>query len=180
MPNAKVLENKQEIVRTLVEKLKNSAAGVLVDYKGIDVADDTKLRADMRKAGVEYIVVKNTLLRFAANEIGFTEWDGLLHGTTALATSADDAVAPAKIIMGYSKKLGEVFNIKGGFVDGKIASPDEIKALAELPSKEQLQAQVASVIAAPLYGFVNVMNAHLTGLLYAMGAHIEKLEKESA
>ncbi|MDL2289056.1 50S ribosomal protein L10 [Oscillospiraceae bacterium OttesenSCG-928-F05] len=176
MPNAKVLESKKELVGALVEKLKSSAAGVLVDYKGINVENDTKLRSDMRKAGVEYLVVKNTLLRFAANEVGFTEWDGLLHGTTAIAFSTDDAIAPAKIVMQYSRKLGETFNVKGGFVDGKVASVEEVTALADLPSKDELRAKVVGGLNAPIYGLAMVLGANLRGLAVALNGVREKKE----
>ena len=99
MPNAKVLEEKKALVASLVEKIKNSPAGVLVDYKGITVEDDTKLRRELRAAGVEYAVVKNTMLRFAAKELGFDAFEAHLNGTTALAISTtDDVVAPAKIL----------------------------------------------------------------------------------
>ena len=105
MPNAKVLEEKKALVASLVEKIKNSPAGVLVDYKGINVEDDTKLRRELREAGVEYAVVKNTMLRFAAKELGFDAFEEHLNGTTALAISTtDDVVAPAKILNEYAKK----------------------------------------------------------------------------
>lgn len=90
MPSEKILQQKQEAVAALTEKLKNAAAGVLVDYKGINVADDTKLRKELREAGVEYAVVKNTLLRFAAKEVGYDALDSVLEGTTALALSDGD------------------------------------------------------------------------------------------
>ena len=94
MPNAKVLSEKQAIVAALAEQMKNASAGVFVDYKGITVEADTKLRADMRANNVEYAVVKNTLTRFAAKEVGFDELDPILNGTTALAISAEDPIAP--------------------------------------------------------------------------------------
>ena len=108
MPNAKILEEKKALVASLVEKIKNSPAGVLVDYKGINVEDDTKLRKQLREAGVEYAVIKNTLIRFAAKELGFDELDACLHGTTALAISTtDDVVAPAKILADFAKTSKE-------------------------------------------------------------------------
>ena len=112
MPNAKILEEKKALVASLVEKIKNSPAGVLVDYKGINVEDDTKLRKQLREAGVEYAVIKNTLIRFAAKELGFDELDACLHGTTALAISTtDDVVAPAKILADFAK-THENFTLK--------------------------------------------------------------------
>ena len=104
MPNAKVLAQKQAMVSELADKMRNASAGVFVDYKGITVEADTKLRAELRKAGVEYSVVKNTLTRFAANEVGFTELDPILNGTTALALGMDDPIAPAKLIVDFAKK----------------------------------------------------------------------------
>ena len=103
MPSNKVLEEKKALVASLVEKIKNSPSGVLVDYKGISVADDTKLRHDLREAGVEYMVVKNTMLRFAAEELGFTALNDLLNGTTALAIAGEDVVAPARILNDYAR-----------------------------------------------------------------------------
>ena len=137
MPNAKVLEEKKAVVASLVEKIKNSPAGVLVDYKGINVEDDTKLRKQLREAGVEYAVIKNTLIRFAAKELGF-DWDETLHGTTALAISTtDDVVAPAKILADFAK-THENFNLKAGYLEGKVIGEDEVKKLAAMPSKEVL------------------------------------------
>ena len=98
MPNAKVLEQKKAQVASLVEKIKNSPAGVVVDYKGINVADDTALRKELRENGVEYAVVKNTMLKFAAQEVGFDGMIEHLNGTTAIAIASEDVVAPAKIL----------------------------------------------------------------------------------
>ena len=125
MPNAKILEEKKALVASLVEKIKNSPAGVLVDYKGINVEDDTKLRKQLREAGVEYAVIKNTLIRFAAKELGFDELDACLHGTTALAISTtDDVVAPAKILADFAK-THENFTLKAGYLEGKAIGEDE-------------------------------------------------------
>ena len=104
MPNAKVLSEKQAIVAALAEQMKNASAGVFVDYKGITVEADTKLRADMRANNVEYAVVKNTLTRFAAKEVGFDELDPILNGTTALAISAEDPIAPCRMVGDFIQK----------------------------------------------------------------------------
>ncbi len=142
MPNAKVLEQKKALVASLVEKIKNSPAGVLVDYKGINVEDDTILRRELREAGVDYAVIKNTMIRFAAKELGFDEFDEHLHGTSALAISmTDDVIAPAKILGAYAKKHDN-FKIKAGFLEGKVIGEEEVKKLANMPSKEVLLAQV--------------------------------------
>ena len=180
MPNAKVLEEKKALVAALAERMQNASAGVLVDYKGITVADDTKLRADLRAAGVEYGVVKNTMLRFAANQIGFDALDEHLNGTTALAISPSDPVAAAKVLSEFAKKSNGSFTIKAGFVDGKVINADEVKALADLPSREVLVAQVLGGLNAPISGFVNVLNGNLRGLVVALNAIAEQKGGEAA
>ena len=131
MPNAQVLSEKQAIVAALTEQLKNANSGVLVDYKGITVAEDTALRVELRKEGVKYGVVKNTLTRFAMKNVGLEELDSVLNGTTSMATSDADPIAPMRIVNKYAKQLGDKkFTIKGGFMDGKVLSLDEIQALA--------------------------------------------------
>ncbi len=180
MPNAKVLEQKKAVVAALAEKLKNASSGVLVDYKGINVADDTKLRSDMRKAGVEYAVYKNTLIRLAANQVGLKGLDNYLNGTTALAISQTDVVAPAKIITEYAKKIQNKFEVKAGFVEGKAIDAAGVSTLAELPPKEVLIATVLAGFNAPITGFVNVLNGNLRGLAVALNAIREKKENEAA
>ncbi len=157
MPNAKVLSEKQAIVASLTEKLQGAAAGVLVDYKGITVSEDTALRAELRKNNVEYAVVKNTLLRFAVNNVGMNELDDLLNGTTSLAICNDDPVAPARIVNDFAKKLGDRFSIKGGFMDGKVMPLSEVMALAEIPPLPVLQAQVLGTMLAPISGLACVL-----------------------
>ena len=157
MPNAKVLSEKQAIVAELTAKLQSAAAGVLVDYRGITVAEDTALRAELRKNNVYYAVVKNTLLRFAVNNCGMSELDGLLNGTTSLAVCNDDPVAPARVINDYAKKLNDRFEIKGGFMDGKVIPLSEVMALAEIPPLPTLRAQVLGTMLAPISGLACVL-----------------------
>ena len=157
MPNAKVLSEKQAIVASLTEKLQNASAGVLVDYKGITVAEDTALRAELRKNNVEYAVVKNTLLRFAAKNCGLDELDGVLNGTTSLAICNDDPVAPARVINDFAKKCNGHFEIKGGFMDGKVMALEEVMALAEIPPLPILRAQVLGTMLAPISGLACVL-----------------------
>jgi large subunit ribosomal protein L10 len=157
MPNAKVLSEKQAIVASLTEKLQNASAGVLVDYKGITVAEDTALRAELRKNNVEYAVVKNTLLRFAAKNCGLDELDGVLNGTTSLAICNDDPVAPARVINDFAKKCNDHFEIKGGFMDGKVMSLEEVMALAAIPPLPILRAQVLGTMLAPISGLACVL-----------------------
>ncbi len=159
MPNAKVLSEKQAIVAGLTEKLQSSAAGVLVDYSGINVAADTELRRKLRENNVDYSVVKNTLLRFAIDKAGLSELDQLLSGTTSLAVSKDDVVAPAKVIKELADKLEGCFEIKGGFMDGRVLSLDEINALASIPALPVLQAQVLGTMLAPISSLACVIKA---------------------
>ena len=156
MPNAKVLSEKQSIVASLTEKLQNATAGVLVDYKGITVAEDTALRAECRKNDVEYAVVKNTLLRFACKNVGLDDLSDLLNGTTALAISTD-AVAPARVINDFAKKLNDKFEIKGGFMDGKVVDLATVTALANIPALPVLQAQVLGTMLAPITSLAVVL-----------------------
>lgn len=164
MPTQKVLEQKKQIVAQLKDTLTSSAAGVIVDYKGISVAQDTILRKTFREAGVEYKVVKNTLLKLAAQEAGF-EWDDILEGTTAIAVAKDDVISPAKIAYEYAKKSEGKYTIKGGFIDGNKATVEEINELATIPSQEGLVAKL-------LY----VLNSPITGLAIALNAIAEKQE----
>ena len=158
MPNAKVLESKKATVDALAEKLQNATAAVFVDYKGINVAQDTELRSQFRAAGVEYTVVKNTLTRFAANKVGYSEFDELLNGTTSMACTTGDPIAPARIVSEFAKKNKDIIKIKGGMVEGKVLSVDELKAFGELPSKDALVAQVLGTFLAPITALAFVLD----------------------
>ena len=158
MPNAKVLSEKQAIVAALAERLNSASAGVFVDYKGITVAQDTELRNQFRAAGVEYAVVKNTLTRFAANKAGYTEFDELLNGTTSMASTTDDPIAPARVVCEFAKKNKNVVKIKGGMVEGKVLSVEELMSFGELPSKNALVAQVLGTFLAPISSLAVVLN----------------------
>ena len=159
MPNAKVLSEKQAIVAALVEDLKAANSGVLVDYKGITVAEDTALRHELRENGVEYAVVKNTLLRRALDDVDLGELDGVLSGTTSMAISKDDPIAPMRIVNKYAKQMGDRFNIKAGFMDGKVLPLEDVLALSELPSKEALLAQVLGMLLMPITSLAAVTKA---------------------
>ena len=119
MPNAQVLEAKQAQVAEAVELLKNTQTGILVDYRGLNVAEDTELRNKLREANVKYFVIKNKILKRAVDEIGLEGLDEVLHGPTALAVSTEDAVAPAKVLSDFAKS-NEKLEIKGGFMDGSV------------------------------------------------------------
>ena len=174
MPSEKVLSEKKQVVAELTEKLSKACAGVLVEYKGINVADDTKLRKELREAGVDYAVVKNTLMNFAIEQVGLQDLKGVLEGTTALAVSDTDYVAAARILAKYAEGNKTGFAIKAGFVDGGVISVESVNALAKLPAREVLVAQVLGGLNAPITGFVGVLNANLRGLVCALNAIAEK------
>ena len=158
MPSEKVLELKKQQVAALKERLDASIAGVVVDYKGISVADDTKLRKELREAGVEYTVTKNTMIKLA---IDGTDLEGLgecLEGTTALATSTDDYVAAARILCKFASTHGN-FTVKSGFLDNEVISLEKIDSLAKLPTRDVLLATVANVFNAPIAAFARVVQA---------------------
>ncbi len=164
MPNAKVLSEKQAIVEALVERIQGASAGILVDYQGITVAEDTALRTEMRKEGVDYSVVKNTLTRIAIDKLGMKELDSVLNGSTSLATSTKDPIAPFRIISEYSKKLNDRFNVKAAFMEGKILSEQEIAELSTLTSKNDLYAKLAGSL-----------NAIMGGLAVCLSEVVEKM-----
>ncbi|MGI5976249.1 MAG: 50S ribosomal protein L10 [Candidatus Limivicinus sp.] len=164
MPNAKVLSEKQAIVEALAERIKNAGSGILVDYKGVTVVEDTELRTELRKEGVEYSVVKNTLTRKALDKLDMSELDSALSGTTSLATTENDPIAPFRIISDYSKKLKERFNIKAAFMEGKILNESEIAEISELPSKDALYSKVLGTMIAPI-----------TGLAVCLGQIVEQM-----
>ncbi len=157
MPSAKILEGKKAVVAELNEKIKNSVSGVLVDYRGLTVEQDTKLRAEMRKAGVEYKVIKNTLIRFALNDTGLEALDAHLENPTAIAISADDAVAPAKILTEFASK-NEALEIKGGYLEGQVMNVAEIEELGKIPPKDVLIAKVLGGLNAPLSSLAILLN----------------------
>ena len=142
MPSEKVLLQKQQVVADLKAKIEGSVSGVLVDYKGIDVANDTKMRRELREAGVEYAVYKNSAIRFALAETQFSALTSCLDGTTALALSATDATAAARILSKYAKDNKNGFNIKGGFVEKYVMDAAGIEAVASIPSREVLLSQL--------------------------------------
>lgn len=158
MPSEKVLESKKAVVAAITERLKNAQAGVIADYRGLTVAQDTELRKKLREAGVEYSIVKNTLTRFAANEVGLSELDPVLNGPTALATSDSDVVAPAKILVEFAKD-NEQLKIKAGFVDGKVIDVEEVKVYASIPSKEVLISKMMGSLQAPISSLVRALDA---------------------
>ena len=159
MPSEKILQEKKQIVENLVNTIKNANCGVFVEYKGINVQEDTEFRTELRKAGVEYAVVKNTLTRLAVNEVGYNDLDPIFNGTTAMATS-EDFTAPAKVVCEYAKKNPKIV-VKAGFVGGDILDANGVVELSKIPSKEGLIAKVLGSIQGPLYGLAYVLQAKI-------------------
>lgn len=177
-----VTSAKQAVVAQLKEQLESAKGVVLTSYKGLTVAQDTELRRELREAGVSYHVVKNTMLRIAAKEAGIEGIEEHLEGTTAFAFSTEDAVAPAKVICGFIKKNkledAEVLTVKVGMVEGKVIGVDEVKALAALPSREELVAKLLGSMNAPISNTVNVLQGVIRNAVYVLDAI--RSQKESA
>ena len=172
-----IIEAKKQQVDVIAEQLKNSVSTVIVDYRGLTVAEVTELRSQLREAGVEYKVYKNTMVRRAAEQAGIEGLDEFLTGPTAVATSTEDVVAPAKVIAGFAKEH-EALEIKAGFMDGAVMDQKAIEDLAKLPSKEELIGKFLGGLNSPLQGMVNVMNGSLKGFVVALNAIAEKKKEE--
>ena len=174
-----ITQEKVQSVAELKEKLSTTKGAVLTNYRGLTVAQDTKLRRKLREAGVEYRVFKNTLTRIAAKEAGIEGLDPYLEGPTAIALSMTDPVAPAKVISDFVKenKL-QTLEVKAGLVEGKVIDASGVKALSNLPPREVLIAQVLAGMQAPIAGFVNVLSGTMRNLVYALDA--VRQQKESA
>ena len=157
MPNAKVLESKKAVVEALSGKIKEATSVVFVDYKGITVAQDTELRKQFREAGVEYSVVKNTLTNFAAKDAGY-DFAEILNGTTAMASTTGDPIAPARIVCEFAKKNKNTLSIKGGVVEGSVLTADQLNGFGELPSKNALVASVLGTFLAPISSLAFVLD----------------------
>ncbi|ADU28396.1 50S ribosomal protein L10 [Evansella cellulosilytica] len=147
-----VIEKKKQVVDEIAEKLQASQSTIVVDYRGLNVSEVTELRKQLREAGVDFKVYKNTLARRATEKAGLTELDENLVGPTAIAFSNDDVIAPAKVLAGFAKKH-DALEIKAGVIEGKVVSLDEVRAIAELPSREGLLSMLLSVMQAPIRNF---------------------------
>ncbi|PZD96913.1 50S ribosomal protein L10 [Paenibacillus sambharensis] len=158
MANAKIIQEKQQSVDEITTKLRESSCTVVADYRGLNVAQVTELRKQLREAGVEFQVLKNTLVRRATANAELTELDAVLTGPTAVAFSKEDAVAPAKILNDFAKK-NEALKVKGGVVEGRVFDAAEMKALADLPSREGLLSMLLSVLQAPMRNFALAVKA---------------------
>lgn len=158
MPSAKILAQKQAATEALTEKVKNAAAGVLVNYTGITVEQDTALRTALRNAGVDYHVYKNTMTKRACEAAGYGDMAQYLDGMNAFAVSESDPIAAAKILKEYADKL-ENFSLVAGFVDGRVIDAKQVEELAKTPSKEVLLGRLLGSLQAPLYSLARVLTA---------------------
>jgi large subunit ribosomal protein L10 len=174
-----VTPEKKAVVGELKEKFISAKGAVLTSSRGLNVAQDTKLRRKLREAGIEYRVIKNTLARIAADEAGIAGMIKYLEGPTAIALSTTDPVAPAKLLSDFIRenRLQSV-EIKAGLVEGKVIDANGVKVLASLPPRKVLIAQLLGTLQAPITGFVRVLSGNIGNLVYALEA-IRK-QKESA
>ena len=169
------LQAKEAVVGDIKEKIEKAQSVVLLDYRGLTVEQVTNLRDQMRKAGIEYKVIKNTMLTRAANELGITGTEELFQGPTACAFGYTDPAAPAKILVDFIKKVKKT-EIKGGMLEGKVVGVDQINYLAELPSKEVLIAKLMGSMNAPITNFVGVLSGVPRALVCALNAIREQKE----
>ena len=158
MPSNSILVQKQQVVADLAEQIKNSVAGVIVNYQGITVENDTAMRKALREAGVKYVVMKNTMTGRACDMVGYGDLKQYLTGMTAIAISENDPVAAAKVLKKYADKV-ESFNILAGYVDGAVIDANTVNELAEIPNKETLIAKFLGSIQSPLYKFAYAIKA---------------------
>ena len=183
MPQNKTISPaKIAVVNEMKEKLQSAQGAVLVGFTGLSVADVTKLRRKFREGNVEYKVIKNTLTRIAANEVGYEGLSEFLEGPTALAYSTEDAVAPAKILKEFIKETRtEALTVKVGICDGQVIDAAGVEALANLPSREELLAKLVGSMQAPISGLVNVLQGNIRNMVYVLDAvRAKKAEQESA
>lgn len=147
MASENIIKQKEEVVKALAERLKTAKVIILTDYRGINVADVTKLRADLRNANSEYKVIKNNIIKRALEMNGENGLDDLLSGPTAILMGDEDYLEPSKVIYNFSKN-NDFYKIKGGIIDGKVMTAEEIIALAKLPSKQDLLSMLAGALLA--------------------------------
>jgi large subunit ribosomal protein L10 len=175
MPKSKA--EKESIVMEIKEKFETSKVAVLTDYRGLNVAEATKLRRRLREAGCEFKIAKNTLTNLAANRVGLEGLEPYLEGQVAIAFGADP-VMPAKILSEFIREIKKM-EIKAGVLDGKVIDAKGVKALADLPPREVLLAMVLGGMQAPLYGFASVLQGTLRSFVYTLEA-VRKMRAEEA
>lgn len=175
MPN---IEAKKQVVDEIKARLEKIQGAVLADYRGLNVAEVTELRVKLREAGIEFKVLKNTLTRIAAHQVGLEDLDSYLEGPTAIAFGMEDPVAPAKILSDFAK-VHKALDIKAGILENKVIDADGVKALADLPSREVLLAKVLGAMQSPMYGFAGSLQGLLRNFVYVLDAVREKKAAEA-
>lgn len=169
MANKNIIQAKQEQVDALKARIEKSVAGVLVDYRGITVADDTKLRKELREAGVHYSVIKNNIMRRAARDTGFAALAESMTGTTAFALSEEDPIAAAKILQKFADDSKGKFTIKAGFMESEVLDAAGVERVAKLPGKTELLTMLCMAL-----------NGNIRGLAVALNAVAEKQAEGAA
>ena len=164
-----VTNEKKTVVAKLKEKFVATKGAVLVDYRGLTVAQDTKLRRKFREAGVDYFVAKNTMIRLAAEQAGIQGLESFLEGPSAIALSVTDPVVAAKVMSDFLKEV-KTISIKSGILEGQVIDSAGVKALANLPSREVLLSRVFAGMQSPIGGLVNVLHGSISNLVYALDA----------
>lgn len=172
------LSYKEQVVSEIKDAIQNSKSVSIVEYRGLSVAEVTELRNKYREQGVSYKVYKNTLVSRALEELGYEGYEEYLAGPNGFVFSNEDMVAGAKVSVDYAK-TNEKLVVKAGLLDGKVLNVDEVKALAKLPSRDVLVAQVLGTLNAPISGFANVLQGSIRKLVYAVNAVKEKQEQEA-
>jgi large subunit ribosomal protein L10 len=172
----KAIEAKKLVVQEIKEKFEKSQGIIFYDYRGLSVEEVTNLRNQFRAAGVEYHVIKNSMLKRAADILEIKGLDEYLTGPTAVAFGYSDPVAPAKVLTEFVKKLKKQTEIKSGLLNGKVITVAGIQSLADLPSREQLLAQLAGTLNAPITGFARSLSGIISKLGYALNAVKEQKE----
>ncbi|WP_418791410.1 50S ribosomal protein L10 [Phosphitispora sp. TUW77] len=163
------LDAKKQVVEEIKDRLQRTQGAVITDYRGLNVAEVTELRTKLREAGIEYKVLKNTLIQIAANDIGLEGLEPVLEGPTAIAFSFEDPVSPAKIISEFSKQH-KALEIKAGILENRVLDANSVKALADLPSREVLLAKLLGSMQSPMYGFAGALQGLLRNLVYVLDA----------
>ncbi|MFO8101507.1 MAG: 50S ribosomal protein L10 [Dehalococcoidia bacterium] len=171
-------EKKPEIVDRISDKLNRAEVVVATDYRGLTVAQITDLRSKLRKQGVEYHVVKNTLAGFAAGKVGKADLAQYLEGPTAIAFGYDDPVQALKVLLEYQKSAEDIpLQIKGGLLGNELLTAQQVSAIAKLPPRDELIAKLAGTLQAPISGLINVLNGNLQGLVTVLQARVKQLEE---
>lgn len=174
------IDQKKEMVEQLAEKLARCNIAITADYRGLPVAEMTELRRRLRQREIEFRVVKNTLVGFAAAKAGKDEFNNIVEGPTAVAFGYGEITDPAKALVDYVRSTGTVLKIRGALVERRVLSASEVTALATMPPREVLLARVLGGMKSPVAGLVNVLNASIAGLVYVLNARVNQLEGGSS